>query len=464
MTAKLEPLPYQFECLDEIDDHNGRALLALEQGLGKTLVSLWWCKRNNIRPIVVVCPASLKLYWRYIARQIGISGYVLNGREPSMPSMVTRPALVILNYDILPQWFKTLRRIKPQVVILDEVQAIKTRPARTKRSKKGIRTKAVRELCRKVPHVLALSGTPLLNRPEELWPTLNILRNKVFKSFRPFGMKFCKPRYTPWDGIVYDGSSKPKELNRLLRCTCLVRRLKSEVLKDLPPKMRSVVPMPLSDRTEYEEACTNFLRWLSRLSPTKAKSARKAVALSRMGHLKRLCARLKLRAVIHWINQRLDETDGKILVATIHRKMTDALVRRCGNRTGTVVIDGRVTDMKHRQYAVDRFQRDKNTRLFIGNIQAAGLGLNLQAANTVAFAELPWRPADCTQFEDRAHRIGQTDTVWVYYLVAGDTIEERLCDILQTKQSVISNVLDGGDREDDLNVFSQLLEYLETEK
>lgn len=449
---KITPLPYQLECMDEIDDHGGRALLALEMGTGKTLTALWWAARTipADKTIVVVCPASLKYMWQHEARHAGMTGYILEGRRPELPSRVTHPRLVIINYDILADWVDTLRQLRPALVVLDECPAVKSSRAK--------RTKAVRKLCRGRKRLLALSGTPLLNRPAELWTTLNLLRPDVkeFKSMRVFGHKFCRPRFTPW-GVTYTGASRLGELNLLLKRTCMIRRLKADVLKDLPAKIRRVVPMDLSDRAEYEFARDNFLQWLGRISPAKMKSAQRAVALARMSYLTQLCARLSLRAKVRWINRYLAEQDGKLLIATVHHKMTDALVRRCN--APSVVIDGR-TPVNDRRYAVQRFQRDKGTRLFIGNIQAAGVGLTLTAASNVVFTELPWRPADCTQFEDRAHRIGQDEKTWIWYLVAGDTVEEKLCEVLQTKQGVVSATLDGGGRADDLDVFNQLVEYL----
>jgi SWI/SNF-related matrix-associated actin-dependent regulator 1 of chromatin subfamily A len=121
-----------------------------------------------------------------------------------------------------------------------------------------------------------------------------------------------------------------------------------------------------------------------------------------------------------------------------------------------VVVDGGVKG-RQRQQAVDAFQHKDNVRLFLGNIRAAGIGITLTAADTCVFTDLPWTPGDLVQAEDRIHRIGQKETAFIYYLVAYDTIEEKLCKLLQRKQSILEEVLDGQGRGDNLNIFNELL-------
>ncbi len=151
-----------------------------------------------------------------------------------------------------------------------------------------------------------------------------------------------------------------------------------------------------------------------------------------------------------------------MVVAAVHRKMIEALNRRL-NGGKHVIIDGSVTG-RTRKAAVDQFQSDPDTRVLIGNIKAAGVGITLTAASNVAFAELAWSPGAVMQMEDRCHRIGAKDTVWAHYLVAHGTIEERLARILQQKQEVIRVTLDGGKAVDDLTVFDQLMSEIQRGK
>jgi SNF2 family DNA or RNA helicase len=438
--------PFQQEDLAAIDRFGGRVLLAHDMGLGKTVVSLAWLRRNGAWPAVVVCPASVKWTWEREANKSGVEALVLEGRSPRE---LPRRKLVIVNYDVLKSWKRSLLQLKPRCVVIDECHYVGNWTQRTR---------AVRSLCADVPHVLALSGTPLVNRPMELFYTLRILRSDVFDEKLTFGERFCGPTFNRWSGRrEYKGSSNTAELHRLLLNSCMIRRRKADVLPELPDKIRTMVPMPLRDAGEYDEAFNDFRGWIRRHSPRRAGRAIRAEQLVKVGYLLRLAARLKTNYVVQWINEFLDSSDGKLVAFVRHRGMTRALREHC--KAESVLIDGSVTGRKRKQ-AEERFRDDNRVRLLVGNIQAAGVGLTLTAASTVAMVELPWQPAAVTQAEDRCHRIGQRDTVWVYYLVARGTVEERLCELLQGKQETLSDVLDGGEQEGDLDIFNRLIKEL----
>jgi len=447
----MKPLPFQKEVIRKIEAFNGRALCSCEMGLGKTPISLWCLQRNpDWLPAVVVCTASVKYVWEAEALKfLGWRSVVLEGQTPSKVGYFkAAPKLIILNFDILQFWVKWLKRLKPQMIVIDESQALGNPFTK--------RTKSVRELCRETPRVLALSGTPLLNRPIELFPTLNIIQPKVFPARRVFGDDYCGPEWTPWE-LKYNGATNTKKLHQLLTSSCMIRKRKADVLKELPGKMRQVVPVLIRDRAEYNKANDNFLDWLRQDNPAAAERAARAVSLSKINYLLQLTAKLKLKAVVEWINEFLQNTDEKIVVFAKHKKMIRALERRI--ECDSLVIDGSVAPRK-RKAIVDQYQKDDQYRVLIGNIHAAGVGLTLTAANTVCFTEMAWRPGDHIQAEDRCHRIGANKTVWCYYLVAKNTLEERLCRILQKKQEVLSAVLDGGKTEEDLDVFSLLCSEL----
>ena len=452
----MKPFPFQSECLDEIDTFGGRALIALPMGSGKTPLTLWWLQQNpRAFPAVVVCPAAVKYQWEHEALVVtGLRASVLDGQRPGQRGhFFVGSELMIINYDILRYWVKWLQERKPRTVVIDECQFLQ--------SSKAQRTKAVKELCRGVPHVLALSGTPLVNRPMELFPTLNILQKKVFSSPWKFGQEFCNPTWTPW-GIQYRGSSNSKKLHRLLLENGMIRRKKEYILKDLPPKMRHVIPVPISDPEEYQKANDDFINWLKEKDPTKAVKAMRAQTLTQMGYLIRLAARMKLRYVVSWINQFLHDSDEKLVVFAVHKKVIDVLQRRCKSRSAT--IDGRVKG-KDRRNAVLQFQHDPKTRLLIGNIKAAGTGVDglQRACSTAAFAELTWTPGAHVQAEDRVWRIGTKKKTRIYYLVAHGTVEEKLCQIIQDKQEVLSAVLDGEGEGESLSVFDELINQLAKE-
>jgi len=448
----MKPFPFQLETVKQIESsYNGRCLVALDMGLGKTLISLGFLRRNkNSFPAIIICPASVKYHWEREALEVlKIRPSILEGETPSpADDLFKRNKIVVINYDILHHWLPTLKKLKAQTVIIDESQKIA--------NPKTKRTKAIKILCNGTPYILALSGTPLLNRPIELFPTLNILRPDSFNSRFSFAMKYCNPKRTPW-GWDFNGASNLASLRGVLCKTCMIRKRKSEVMQELPDKIRKVIPISLSSYEEYRKAQEDFSNWLRRQDAAKAEKAGQAEALVKMGYLLRLVARLKLPYTVKWINEFLQDTDEKLVVFAVHRKMIAALERRCKSKS--VVIDGSVIGRK-RSYRVDQFQRDKSTRLLIGNIKAAGIGITLTAASVSAFAELSWVPGEHTQAEDRLHRISQKDTVWANYLIARNTIEEKLCRVIQRKQEIVSTTLDGSRVIGDLDVFNILMKEL----
>lgn len=447
-----KPYPFQRDSVMSIDEFDGRSLLSLDMGLGKTIISLRWLYEDkSVRlPAVVVCPASIKFHWEREAEQrAGLNVLVLEGRSNNgcTKEYLKQFDLVVVNYDILQNWVKLLKQIRPKTVILDECQAIM--------NSKAIRTKTTKRLCKGVRHLLALSGTPMMNRPIELFNTVNLLRPEVFEHARSFKYEFCGAHWTPW-GWKFDRSSNTKRLHRLLLSSCMIRYRKQDVLQELPAKQRHLITLPLTSMEEYEEARDNFIGWLQKLDTEKAQRAMRAESMTRLGYLLRLAARLKLPYVVEWAEQFLDQTGEKLVIFGVHKEVLGQL--RQSLKYKSVLIDGSVTGSR-RQQLVDQFQQDPKTRLFLGNLRAAGVGLTLTAASTVAFAELSYRPADLLQAEDRVHRIGQVNQVAEYYLVAHGTIEEKLCRVLQKKLEMISSVIDGRPARD-FDVLSQVRRLL----
>lgn len=417
---------------------------------GKSLESLTWINRYQHKrgtlPALIVCPASLKWNWESEAwNHVKMRAQVLEGRSP--PSKARLGDLVIINYDILKPWMDILREHKFRTIVIDECQFISNRNRQ--------RSKLVRLLCRRVPYRLALSGTPLTNRPAELWNILNLLRPKLYPSFFSYAKTHCSPRRNPW-GWTFKGAEKLPELHRNLKRTMMIRRLKSDVLKDLPEKSRHIFRIHLNkkDQEKYKQASDDIIKWLKQWDPAKVPKAQKAKRLVQLGYLKRMSAELKLPFVIEWIDQYLNESDGKLVLMGIHKTVMDPLWDRYKNQA--VLVTGSVRGNKRRM-AVEAFQSNKRCRLFLGNIRAAGVGLTLTAANTMAFAELGWTPGEHTQGEDRIHRIGQKDGASCYYLIADETIETPLCQLIQEKQKVLDQVLDGrSDGRSSLDIFNQL--------
>jgi len=444
--------PYQQQGVKQIDRFAGRALLADEMGLGKSIQSLTWIKRyrhsRQTMPTVIVCPASLKWNWEAEAlKHINMQATVLEGTKlPRRSISIRRQPLIIINYDILKVWLPILKKMKLRTVIADEIHYCKSRSTQ--------RSKALTELCKDVPYVLGLSGTPLTNRPAELWQAMHLIRPDIYKSFWKFANRHCRPHKTFW-GWEYKGAERLGELHRTSKKNLMIRRLKKDVLKDLPGKSRHVFPIRIEPEAykEYREASDDFIRWLTKLNPAKVSSAARAERLVQMGYLKRLSAKLKLKSVMDWVDNFLLESDGKLSLFGIHKFVLKALHERYSNQS--VVVSGSVVSRK-RQDAVTAFQTQKKCRLFLGNIRAAGVGLNLTAASTMGCVEMGWTPGEHTQVEDRHHRIGTRSHVSCLYFVALQTIEEPLCELIQTKQLILDEILDGKPQGASLDIFSQL--------
>lgn len=447
---KTKPYKYQEKAFRKIQHFKGRALVADEMGLGKTLEVLMWLNQNpKLRPAIVVCPASLKWVWETEARMhLGMRSEILNGQKPPKGGFIGKHSLIIINYEILQYWLEYLRKLNPQVLLLDECHYIKN--YRTKR------TKAINRLGKNIPYIIGIGGTPLTNRPNELWNIIHLIRPDIFSSVFTYRWRYCNPVRMPW-GWEYKGANNLKELHRKLNSVMMIRRLKKDVLKELPAKTRQIIPMDIDNRNEYQEALDNFITWLTRKSTVKAERAKRAERLVQMGYLKRLGAELKMNKVLQWIDDFLEESDGKLVLGAIHKNIIKQIYSKY--KRISVVVDGSVSGRK-RKLAIQTFQRNKSIRLFIGSIQAAGLGVTLTAASTVAFLEMPWTPAEVIQFEDRIHRIGQKEAVMIYYLIAKNTIEEKLCELLQKKQAILSATLDGKENINRLEIFDELQKEL----
>lgn len=441
---KRQLFPYQLEGVQFIESRNGRALVGDEMGLGKTAQALSWLQLHpEARPAIIVCPASLKLNWAREAEMWMSSPkyQVINGRPNGTP---LTGEIIIINYDICSDWMERLVAYKPKVVVTDECHYYK--------NSKAIRTKAIKTLAKGVPHFIALSGTPIVNRPNEMFNAISCVQPKLFPSYFKFAQRYCGAVHNGF-GWDFGGASNTEELHRILTDTVMIRRKKADVLKDLPPKMRNVVPMELDNQKDYSRAEADFIRWLrEEFGKAKADAAKRAEALVRIESLKQLAVAGKMREATEWIQDFL-ETGEKLVVFAVHKNVIDSVMKAF---PGAVKVDGSCSQ-EERQKAVDRFQNDPTCRLFVGNIKAAGVGLTLTKSSNTCFLELGWTPGDHDQAEDRVHRIGQeSDSVNAWYLLASSTIEEEIAKLIDRKRAVLAKVLDGEEITEE-SMLSELL-------
>ncbi|HET9123691.1 MAG TPA: DEAD/DEAH box helicase [Solirubrobacteraceae bacterium] len=399
-----------------------------EQGLGKTVEALAALEADGAFPAVVVCPAAMKLTWqreaeRWLAHR---SVAVVHGRVAVPP----RGDITILNYEIVAAHRDALARRRPRALVVDEAHYCKNPSAK--------RTQAVRSLAGALPRdglKLALTGTPVLNHPDELIAQLRVLgRLGEFGSGARFSQQFRSRA----------GGVSEERLHWHLRRHCFVRRLKSEVLPQLPAKRQVVVPIALTNEAEYRLAQRDVVEWLRTqpldLSELNAKisATLRAERLAQLGTLQRLAARGKLAAALAWIEDFLASGEALVVFAR-HVEIQKAVIDRFPDALHLLGQD----PLPAREQAIADFQDPSGPPLIVCATRTAAQGITLTRASNVAFLELEWTPAMHDQAEDRCHRIGQRDAVTAWYLLAADTIDETMSRLIQAKRATVAAVTDG---------------------
>jgi SWI/SNF-related matrix-associated actin-dependent regulator 1 of chromatin subfamily A len=432
-----QPLPYQRAGVQFIDLAGGRGIIADEMGLGKTLQSLAYLQLHpDKRPAIIVVPASLKINWeREIAKWLSTEERIvtLGGTKPDAQAL-TGASIVILNWDILTHWVDTLIDAGPIVLIYDEAHYAKNSKSR--------RAKAAAVLAKKTEHAILLTGTPLTNRPVELFPLLNMVDPGAWPKFFPFAKRYCDAHNNGF-GWDFSGASNLDELHQKIK-PFMIRRTKAQVMAELPAKRRSTVAIELDPkmRREYDRSVAEARAMIE--ESIESGESFGAAHLAMIEKTKQIAVAAKMAQSKQWIADFL-ESGQKLIVFATHKSVVAELMAAFGEQAVRVTGDDSQQD---RQQSVDRFQADDSVRLFVGNIKAAGVGLTLTAASGVAFLEFAWTPGDHLQAEDRAHRIGQTDSVTAWYLVAQDTIDETIVRLIQSKAGVIDQVVDGKNESD----------------
>lgn len=438
---KIEPYPYQLQGIARGLELK-RFMNTDEPGLGKTLQSIATINLAAAFPCLVVCPSSLKINWeREWHKFTDKKAMVLNDKVRDTWPFYWNTGLYqvfIVNYESLKKYF--VQSIKPgkkltlrdvtfrdninifKSVIIDESHRCKSSATQQAKFVKGISDgKEWR---------IELTGTPVVNRPKDLMSQLAILgKLEEFGGYKYFINRYCSGP---------NEASNLKELNSLLWQKCMFRREKSTVLKDLPDKIRSVMTCEITNRKEYKDAerdLINYLRKYKEADDEKIQRALKGEVMVRINILRQISARGKIREVAEFVQDFQEEGQKIVLFCSLH-EVVDQLKRIFPH---AVSVTGR-EDAKQKQAAIDAFQRNEKTNIIICSIRAAGVGLTLTAASNVAFVEFPWTYADCTQCEDRCHRIGQKDSVTAYYFLGKNTIDEKVYKIIQLKKGIANAV------------------------
>lgn len=418
-----------------------------EQGLGKTLQSIGTLHGAALQgklvfPCLVICPSSTKINWkREWEMWTDRKAMVLNDKVKDSWHRyhdIGMAEVFIVNYESLKKYFvsymppkgklkraadiKMDERVKLfKSIIVDESHRCKN-PS-TQQAKLTLNIALDKEW------VILLTGTPVVNRPIDLFPQLAIInRLKEFGGKNGYLGRYCEGGR---------GSSNLKELNYFLNKNCFFRREKKDVAKDLPEKQRQTILCDITTRNEYNKARDEFVSYLEDQGANDAEIAKKlrGEIIVKMQELKKISAYGKLNEAKEFI-QEVVESGEKLIVFVIHHVIVDALLKEFPD---AVTVTGRDKDWE-KQKSIDAFQNNPNTKLIVCNIKAAGVGITLTASSRVAFIEYPWTYSDCVQCEDRAHRIGQKNNVMCTYFLGQNTIDEQMYEMILQKRHVANTI------------------------
>lgn len=454
----LAYLPYQEVGIAEAITRTS-ILLADEMGLGKTIQVIGLLNSDpSILRILIICPATLKQNWENELRKWLVNPLTIWQATASGNWHAESFNITIMNYDIASKRADVLRGTEWDLIVCDEAHYLKNPDAKRTQAIVGKeKNKKVEVYPIQAKRKMMLTGTPIPNRPIEGWPIFHFLDPVEFNSFWGYARRYCAAvqGHYGWD---LTGSSNLGELQKKLRGSIMIRRLKADVLKELPAKRRSVIEIApngcsaivaqeasaweaYEDRIAALRAAVELSKAESEESYAGAVSALKdaaQIAFNEMSKIRHDTAVAKIPYIIEHLRNAM--ADGqKVVCFAHHHDVIEALMTEFSGEA--VAVYGAVA-VAERQYAVDRFQNDSTVKLFVGGILAAGVGITLTASSHVVFAELDWVPGNVTQAEDRCHRIGQRDMVICEHLVFAGSIDARMARVLVEKQEVIGDALD----------------------
>lgn len=461
---KLQPYTYQMQGIER-GSQLKKFINGDEPGLGKTIQSIATVLHTNAFPCLVICPTTLKENWRreWSEKFTTKKSLILTDKiKNTWPAYLNHKMcdVMIVNYESLKKYFvesidipkgQKLRlthiKLKEQVglfksVIIDECHKLKD--GTTQQSKFSMLLAQGKEVA------IGLTGTPYVNKVQDLIPQLlTIGKLNDFGGYKLFNARYCSG---------YSGASNLKELNYKLHQICFFRRLKADVLKDLPDRIRQVVHSDISTRAEYDQAKNDFVKFLKENKGNTDKEIRKklrAEFIVKLQLLKGISAKGKLEDVFEWTDEIIDAGKKVVLFCQL-RDIGDAVIARYKDLC--VEIRGGISN-EERQASIDRFQRcgqcginhenhsnadhpyvNNDVKVILCGIKAAGVGVTLTAASDVGFIEFPWTDADCDQCESRCHRNGQKNSVRAAYFLGDKTVDQYCYDIIKNKRNISDQI------------------------
>ena len=443
------PLEHQKIAIEKLAGSK-RFILADDMGLGKTTSTIIAALETGSKKVLIVCPASLKINWqREIENYSDRPVFIAEGKKFS-----TEHDFVIINYDILKNFHDSDPKKKDEslllqsgfdLVILDEAHMISNVQAQ--------RTKIINSFAKKVSRVWLLTGTPMTSRPMNYYNLLNLIESPVAQNWKAYAIRYCQGfQFTAGKRKVWNvmGASNLEEL-RDRTSKQILRRLKEDVL-DLPDKIITPVYLRLKSK-EYEDLMGEYYDWYDK-NPDESSSL--TVQFTKLMKVRKVIANEKTKQTIEFVENILEQ-GKKVIIFTNFTDTLQTIYQHFEKQA--VYLDGSCSNSV-RQQAVDSFQNDDKTRVFVGNLKAAGVGLTLTAAEVVIMNDLSFVPAEHAQAEDRAYRYGQKSNVLVYYPLFENTIEGAIYDILNRKKQIIRTVMGDEQPENTGDVVEEILKLI----
>ncbi|XP_071639778.1 SWI/SNF-related matrix-associated actin-dependent regulator of chromatin subfamily A-like protein 1 [Temnothorax longispinosus] len=416
-------MPFQRDGICYGISKNGRCMIADDMGLGKTIQALGIAHYfKDSWPLLIVAPSSVKFQWSEAIYEFlpSIPTHYIH-HFASTKDRIEDDKITITSYDLLARNVHVFERHIYGFVILDESHVLK--------STKTARFQAAQRICAHARHVVLLTGTPALSRPSELYSQISLITTR-FLSYDDYGMRYCggqRDVYS-WE---YTGCSNMQELQSLLKVNCMIRRMKTDVLHQLPSKMRQVIILD-----------SDLIKTGKQMKEMSRKMEKTATALERHTTLLQYYTEssfARLKAVRKYV-ANLFENKKKCLLYAHHQNVLAAICEVAKSMNVRYIrIDGK-TSPEQRKLQVDLFQERDDYMAAVLSITAANTGITLTAAHLVVFAELFWNPGILCQAEDRVHRIGQNDTVIIQYLVARNTADDYIWPLINKKMNVLNSV------------------------
>lgn len=399
-----------------------KALIADEPGLGKSVQALAVAAHLELKKVLIVCPASLKSNWQNEVFKWLKEPATIIEKDPDFSKKFS-----IINYERLQKHFDSIMSVKWDLLICDEAHYIK--------NFKAIRTQLVKKLALNTERVICLTGTPLMNRPVELAPVIESLgyMKVLFGSRWAFLNRYCGASYGGF-GWDFRGSSNEEELARYLK-NFMIRRLKKEVLPELPEKLVEYMYIDMADIAKYRALEADVMERLKEVTAKGIQGYAESLAI--LQELRMEVAEQKHHLLPEMLQEYL-ENKQKVIVFTVHRKVTESLNQQY--HSNSVMMHGQTKD---RQLVVDKFRTDPKCNFMFATMKTAGVGFNINECDNVIFLELAWTPTDHKQAEDRVHRIGKENKVHIKYLILKGSIDEYMLEKLLHKSELISKTVGG---------------------